>query len=239
MAPLQKPPKIAATEHPLLREGIADSIRSAILDGRLEPGERLTEPEVSRLLGVSRTPVREAFFQLISEGFVEAAPRRGVVVAALSQEDAEETYLLKGTLEALAATLAVRNAPPGLADELDAVNADLQVAVEATPPDVGRILALNDRFHRTLTEASGKAKLSRLVMLYRRQTLRYNYIYMSALSRLRHSVEEHRAIIAAFRRKDGEELARLVRLHNEAALKALRTFMASPASAAQGPRSIP
>lgn len=239
MAPLQQPPKIAATEHPLLREGIADSIRSAILDGRMEPGERLTEPEVSRLLGVSRTPVREAFFQLISEGFVEAAPRRGVVVAPLSQDDAEETYLLKGTLEALAATLAVRNAPPGLADELDAVNADLQVAVGATPPDLGRILTLNDRFHRTLTEASGKTKLSRLVMVYRRQTLRYNYIYLSALSRLRHSVEEHRAIIAAFRRKDGEELGRLVRLHNEAALKALRTFMASSAEAGPGPRSIP
>lgn len=238
MAPLQKLPNIAATELPLLRESIADAIRSSIVDGRLEPGERLTEPQVSKLLGVSRTPVREAFFQLISEGFVEAAPRRGVVVAPLSRDDAEETYLLKGTLEALAAALSVRNGPPGLADELDAINAELRDAVEAKPSDVVRILEINDRFHRTLTEASGKTKLSRLVTVYRRQTLRYNYIYVSALSRLRHSVEEHRAIVAALRRKDAEEMGRLVRLHNEAALGALRTFMASQAVAGEA-RSHP
>lgn len=228
MAPLNKQ-KIESAEVAPLRDRIADSIRKSIIDGRVKPGERLTEPEVAQLLGVSRTPVREAFFQLISEGFVEAAPRRGVVVADLSPQDAEETYILKGALEALAAELAAEKALPSLVSSLDGINEELRAAVDAAPVDMGRVLELNNRFHQTFSDASGNRKLSRLVTVYRRQTLRYNYIYLSAVTRLRQSVEEHRAMIDALRRNDVGEVGRLVRLHNEAALRALRTFMASPA----------
>ncbi len=236
MMPIEQQ-KIAAAELTPLRDKIADSIRTSIIDGRVKPGERLTEPEVSKLLGVSRTPVREAFFQLISEGFVEAAPRRGVVVADLSPQDAEETYVLKGTLEALAATLAAQRGRIGLAEELEAINADLRTAIELAPIDMGRVLELNNQFHQVLCDASGNRKLSRLVTVYRRQTLRYNYIYLSAVSRLRHSVEEHHAMIEALRRSDAEEVGRLVRLHNDAALHSLRTFMASPAATERSLRS--
>lgn len=234
MTPLNKQ-KIESAEVAPLRDRIADSIRSSIIDGRVKPGERLTEPEVAKLLGVSRTPVREAFFQLISEGFVEVAPRRGVVVADLSPQDAEETYILKGALEALAATLAVEKATEELVHALEGINEELRAAVDAAPADMGRVLDLNNRFHQTLSDASGNRKLSRLVTVYRRQTLRYNYIYLSAVSRLRQSVEEHRAMIEALRRKDVDEVGRMVRLHNDAALRALRTFMASPAATERTP----
>lgn len=229
MRPIQSQ-KIGVTELTPLRDRIADSIRTSIIDGRVQPGERLTEPEVAKMLGVSRTPVREAFFRLISEGFVDAAPRRGVVVADLSPQDAEETYVLKGALEALAATLAVERVTKELPNELDRINEELRQAVEASPIDMGRVLDLNNRFHQTFSDASGNRKLSRLVTVYRRQTLRYNYIYLSAVSRLRQSVEEHRAMIDALRRKDADEVGRLVRLHNEAAFRSLRTFMATPSS---------
>lgn len=234
MTPLNKQ-KIESAEVAPLRDRIADSIRSSIIDGRVKPGERLTEPEVAKLLGVSRTPVREAFFQLISEGFVEVAPRRGVVVADLSPQDAEETYILKGALEALAATLAVEKVTEELVHALEGINEELRAAVDAAPADMGRVLDLNNRFHQTLSDASGNRKLSRLVTVYRRQTLRYNYIYLSAVSRLRQSVEEHRAMIEALRRKDVDEVGRMVRLHNDAALRALRTFMASPAATERTP----
>jgi DNA-binding GntR family transcriptional regulator len=234
MVPLNKQ-KIAAADVAPLRDRIADSIRSSIMDGRVKPGERLTEPEVAKLLGVSRTPVREAFFQLISEGFVEAAPRRGVVVADLSPQDAEETYVLKGALEALAALLAAEKSSNELANSLEGINEELHAAIDADPIDMGRVLELNNRFHQTFSDASGNRKLSRLVTVYRRQTLRYNYIYLSAVSRLRQSVEEHRAMIEALRHKEVDEVGRLVRLHNDAALRALRTFMASPAATERKP----
>jgi DNA-binding GntR family transcriptional regulator len=232
-----KKKKIEVADLSPLRDRIADSIRSSIIDGRVKPGERLTEPDVSSLLGVSRTPVREAFFQLISEGFVEAAPRRGVVVADLSPQDAEETYVLKGALESLAATLAAGHDTTALTAELGSINEELSRAVGMNSVDMGRVLDLNNRFHQTLSDASGNRKLSRLVTVYRRQTLRYNYIYLSAVSRLRQSVDEHRMMIDALRRSDAEEVGRLVRLHNDAALDSLRSFMASSATPERTPRS--
>ncbi|MCU0454404.1 MAG: GntR family transcriptional regulator [Bacteroidetes bacterium] len=229
--------KIAATELAPLRDRIADSIRTSIIDGRVNPGERLTEPDVARQLGVSRTPVREAFFLLISEGFVEAAPRRGVVVADLSPQDAEETYVLKGALEALAATLAAGKVSQQLTSVLELINEELRESIEVAPVEMGRVLDLNNRFHQTLSDACGNRKLSRLVTVYRRQTLRYNYIYFSDVSRLRQSVEEHRTMIMALRRKDVAEVGRLVRLHNDAALRSLRSIMAVPAATDRTPRS--
>ena len=208
-----------------LRERIAESIRASIIDGRIKPGERLTEPEVAKLLGVSRTPIREAFFQLISEGFVEAAPRRGVVVAELSPEDAEETYVLKSALEALAATLAVSHVTQDLLTRLAKINNELAAAIERGAVDLGLVLELNNRFHQTLTDASANRKLSKIVTVYRRQTLRYTYIYLSALGRLRQSVEEHRAMIEALEKRDRAGLDRLVRIHNEGTLRSLRSMM--------------
>lgn len=208
-----------------LRERIVENIRASIIDGRVKPGERLTEPDVAKQLGVSRTPIREAFFQLISEGFVEVAPRRGVVVAELSQTDAEETYVLKSALESLAAALALERVTPELISSLKSTNEALTAAIERSPVDLGIVLELNNRFHQTLTDASGNRKLSRIVTVYRRQTLRYTYIYLSALGRLRQSVTEHRAMIQALEKRERAELERLVRVHNEGTLKSLRTMM--------------
>lgn len=219
--------KIETADLSPLRERIAESIRASIIDGRVKPGERLTEPDVAKQLGVSRTPIREAFFQLISEGFVEVAPRRGVVVAELSQTDAEETYVLKSALESLAASLALDHSTPELISLLKSINEELAEAIEKTPVDLGRVLDLNNRFHQTMTDASGNRKLSRIVTVYRRQTLRYTYIYLSALGRLRHSVTEHRAMIRALEKGERAELERLVRSHNEGTLKSLRSTMTS------------
>jgi DNA-binding GntR family transcriptional regulator len=70
-----------------LREKISTSIRDLIIEGTLKPGERLTEPEMSSSLGISRTPLREAFLQLESEGFVLVQPRRGAIVSGINLRD--------------------------------------------------------------------------------------------------------------------------------------------------------
>lgn len=208
-----------------LRDRIAESIRTSIIDGRIKPGERLTEPEVARQLGVSRTPLREAFFLLTSEGFVEAEPRRGVVVSDLSEKDAEETYILKGTLEGLGARLAAAHVTSDLIGKLKSLNERIADTMEHASPDLGSILAYNNEFHQILTDASGNRKLARMVSMLRRQTLRYNYIYLSVGSRTRRSIEEHNVMIDALLKKDAAGLEHLVHEHNEAALSALRAYM--------------
>jgi len=83
-------------------------IREAIIDGRLEPGERLKEEELARQLGISRTPIREALLMLQVEGLITAEPNRGATVRAHTSGDHEDLYILRARLGGHAARRAAR-----------------------------------------------------------------------------------------------------------------------------------
>lgn len=208
-----------------LRDKIAGAIRDAIIEGRVKPGERLAEPDVAKTLGVSRTPLREAFFQLESEGFVVVTPRKGAVVSELSEKDANETYTIKGTLEALAAELACGNLTEELLKELSELNERMEKAVDGQRQDMKKFLQLNSRFHQLIYDACGNEKLSKLIATLRQQTLRYNYVYISRLSHPEESVKEHAAIIKAFKKRDRAAAYELTKKHSENARQAICTFI--------------
>src|SRR3954447_22937229 len=90
-------------KHLTLRERILETIRDAILTGTLRPGEKVAEPELAERFGISRTPIREAFRQLESEGYLTVIPRKGAVVVSFSEKDIEEFYAIKSILEGYAA----------------------------------------------------------------------------------------------------------------------------------------
>ena len=90
---------------------VYDYLKTSIITGRLPPEKQLIEREICDKLGVSRTPVREAFRQLSSEGLVNFLPGCGVVVSAMTKEKAEELYQLKEALECMAARLCAERAP--------------------------------------------------------------------------------------------------------------------------------
>src|SRR4051794_11902287 len=96
----------ASSERPEVVESrsarIARTIRGAIIDGRLKPGQPLRESELAEELGTSRTPIREALLLLQSEGLVEASPNRGSVVRSYDATDLAETYALRAVLEGYA-----------------------------------------------------------------------------------------------------------------------------------------
>ncbi len=112
--------------HQTLREKILETIRDAILKGSLKPGERVSEPELAERFGISRTPIREAFRQLESEGYLEVIPRKGAVVASLSERDVEEFYAIKIILEGFAARMAAEKLSDKDIDRLEAINTKLQ-----------------------------------------------------------------------------------------------------------------
>jgi DNA-binding GntR family transcriptional regulator len=208
-----------------LRDRIASSIRDSIIEGRIKPGQRLLEPEVAQVLGVSRTPLREAFFQLEAEGFVKVQPRKGAVVSELSRKDAEDTSLIKNTLEALAGRLAAGNMTDEIIQELESVNEELVEQSQSPKKDFRIILELNTRFHTIINNASGNEKLSDLIRILRKQTLRYNYIYLSLLSHLETSVQEHRHIIEALKQRDEKAVGEYTWQHGERARIALCEYM--------------
>src|SRR4051812_14059546 len=109
-------------KHLTLRERILETIRDAIMSGSLKQGEKVAEPELAERFGISRTPIREAFRQLESEGYLTVIPRKGAVVAAFSERDVEEFYAIKSILEGYAARMACTNLTPKELDKLAAIN---------------------------------------------------------------------------------------------------------------------
>src|ERR1700674_2295186 len=104
--------RILQERAPLVRNASAaatELIREAIIDGRLNPGERLKEEELARELGISRTPVREALLILQAEGLVDGAPNRRALVRSHDADDLEALYQFRALLEGYAARRAAAN----------------------------------------------------------------------------------------------------------------------------------
>jgi DNA-binding GntR family transcriptional regulator len=208
-----------------LRDRIASSIRSAIIDGRLQPGSRLTEQELETMFGVSRTPLREALLLLDSEGFVNVLPRRGAVVSAISSEDVQEIYGAKSILESAAAKLACDTITAETIDELTALTDEMEATINDERNDYRTLLNLNSEFHQMLSDAGGNKKISQFIRNLRSQTLRYNYIYLSLKSRIDNSISDHRNIIEAIKQKNKEQLEHLIQEHNASACRSLCDFI--------------
>lgn len=153
---VREPVKVGQ-QHQTLRDAVVDELRTLIIEGTLDPGQRLIERELATQLDVSRIPLREAILQLESEGLVQRLPRRGSVVAVLTREDVGELFDIREALEALAAGLAaVRRDPDALARlrrNLD------QVAAATTRRQAGMVARLNVLFHQDIVQASGNKTL--------------------------------------------------------------------------------
>ena len=195
--------------HQTLREKILETIRDAIIKGSLKPGERVSEPELAERFGISRTPIREAFRQLESEGYLEVIPRRGAVVASLSERDVVEFYAIKSILEGHAARIAAERMTDKELERLEAINERLrQIAVDG---DIKSFFRVHNEFHELFIKASGNDKLAELI---NQLLLKFNRLRLASLAqpgRMEISVQEHRKIIEAFRRHDGDQADNLVR----------------------------
>jgi DNA-binding GntR family transcriptional regulator len=132
---------------------VADSIRAAILAGRLRPGETLVERRLAQLLGVSKTPVREALIALSTTGLVTVSPNRGVTVRRLTLDDIRKVYEVRLLLEPWAVAQTARR---GERAALDGARTALAEARALLPSDDHAALSLaNRRFHRTLYSTCG------------------------------------------------------------------------------------
>ncbi len=194
--------------HQTLREKILETIRESILKGTLKPGEKVAEPELAERFGISRTPIREAFRQLESEGYLTVIPRKGAVVTELSERDVSEFYAIKSILEGYAARLAANRLKERDIDRLEQINAKL--AQLAEDGDVKTFFRVHNEFHDLFIDAAGNEKLAELI---RQVGMKFNRLRIASLSlpgRMQISVEEHKKLIEAFRNHDGEAADHLV-----------------------------
>lgn len=186
-------------------------LRTMIVDGELPPGERLNEVRLGEMLGVSRTPIREAFRTLAAEGLLEPLPNRSVVVAPLRSPDVEHLFLVFGTLEALAGELACQRITADEIDELAGM-LDAMVTLHADA-DRSAYMAVNKAIHRRVVEIAGNP-----ILLSQWQALLPRMERARALANLdperwATALGEHHAMQAALVARDGPLLARLTREH--------------------------
>ena len=140
-----------------LVELAVDRLRRDILSGRSDPGERLVEEQLTRRLGISRAPLREAMRLLAQQGLVEHIPRRGARVATLSDEDVRELYEVRDVLERHAVA-AMPKRP-----DLTGLRAALEVMRKATEADDRLELAnAHRRFHTEVVRLGGNKQLAGL-----------------------------------------------------------------------------
>ncbi len=200
-------------KHLTLREKILESIRDAIISGSMTPGSRVSEPELAERFGISRTPIREAFRQLESEGYLKVIPRKGAVVSAFTQKDVEEFYAIKSILEGYAARLACSRLTEKEIERLHSINKRL--AELNTLSDVKQFFKVHSDFHDLFIKAADNEKLREMINLLVTRFQRLRLMSISRPGRMAVSVEEHEKIIAAFRARDCEAAELLVRKNAE------------------------
>jgi DNA-binding GntR family transcriptional regulator len=187
---------------------VAERLRAAIRSGELAAGTPLQQTEVAKQLGVSTTPVREAFAVLLREGLLVGDPHRGAIVFRPTIADLRENYEMRICLESLATELAV----PNLSDEdLGALRALLD-DMQKTKRSVD-YLPLNHTFHLRLYQAADRPKLFATIEELRESATAYANLFAVGEADPSRSQDEHEAIFAACVRRDPKAAGEAMRRH--------------------------
>ena len=195
-----------------LRIQVFNTLEDAILNGVYKEGDSLNELKLSRSLGVSRTPVREALMQLELEGLVKNIPNKGAVVVGVSAQDVEDIYEIRIRIEGLAARLCAEKITQEELQELEACVA-LQEYYLKKPDCAKEMGELDGDFHRIIFAASKSRPLQNVLTNFHNYIRRARAVSVCVGKRAQESVAEHRAILDAITNHDGEMAERLTAEH--------------------------
>jgi DNA-binding GntR family transcriptional regulator len=179
-----------------LSHSLEDELRALVVRGELVAGERVNEVHLAKQLEVSRTPLREALTRLAGEHFLDAQPRIGFFVRALSVEEVEQLYPIRAKLDPWALQLGGLPDRSTL-DALDAMNEEL-----GTQSDPDRVIALDDEWHLALLAHCPNRVLIELIEQMMWRTRRYEHAYFRANHNVSTAHAEHKKLLAALRKKD-------------------------------------
>lgn len=192
-------------------------LRRLILSGDLPPGERLREVPISERLGMSRTPVREAFRTLAAEGLIDLLPNRSVVVSEVNNEDAADALAVLGVLEALAGQFACKRMT---AEQVDRLN-DLQITLEQQFQIADRVgyTETNRQIHELMVKSSNNAALITAWRMILPRAQRARTLNNLDRRRWAEAVHEHRMMLEAIKERDGDRLSDLMQVHFDNGVK--------------------
>jgi DNA-binding GntR family transcriptional regulator len=208
-----------------VREKVYNYLKSSILSGRFDPGERLTEEHLAKKLRVSRTPVREALHKLESEGLIKPRKKRGFIASRDSKEEVEELLELRAVLEGYALRLISERISE---ETLEQLNDLIEKAEEALRKNrIDEVFKWNTEFHDMLHGlVTDTHRLYELIVNMRKYVLRYRKDTLQYPDGGKRAIEGHRKIVLALRLRDPELCERIMREHiKEAKEDALQTLL--------------
>jgi DNA-binding GntR family transcriptional regulator len=196
-----------------LREEVYDSLKKSILHGKLKAGQRLIEENLAHQIGISRTPVREAFHKLERDDLVTRLPKGGFAVREFTKEDVEEIFGIRSALESYAAYLATFHIPPERISILEKKIEESERALENG--DDEKVVLLHTEFHDLLYKSCKSKKLTDMINNFRDYFYRYRSALLHTKEGFTYSLEGHRQMLEAMRNKNARLVERLVRKHLE------------------------
>ena len=195
-----------------VREWAYNHLKSDVLSGHFNPGERLTEEHLAKTLGVSRTPVREALHKLASEGLIQPLESRGFCVARDSREEVEDLFDIRAALEGYAIRLICDFISEPSLKELNGFIEKAQDALNRKALD--EIFEYNTQFHDALHRViARKTRFHSLIADTRKYVLRYRKDSLYYLDGAKRTIDGHRKILLAISLKDPDLCERVIRQH--------------------------
>ena len=195
--------KLNLDDYKPLRDIVFENLREAILEGKLEPGQRLMEVQLAEQLGVSRTPVREAIRKLELEGLVIMLPRKGAYVANVSLKDIIDVLEIRASLEGLAALLATERIRDEELTKLKKIAGEFEKML-INNEDIDVLLKKDVEFHECIFNATNNKKLVQLINSLWEQVYRFRVTYVSDVDMPSKIIEEHKNIVDAISKGDPE-----------------------------------
>ena len=193
------------------RGRVFNKLREDILSGKYQEHEELKEVAIGEELGVSRTPVREAFRQLELEGLIQIVPNKGAYVTGITAKDVKDIYMIRSYLEGMCARLVTEKITDEQLDELEE-NVYL-ASYHASKGHMEQMAELDNRFHHILYEACDSKMLQKLLQDFHEYVMRIRKKTLSTKERGIASNEEHKQIMEAIKQRNADEAERLANLH--------------------------
>lgn len=196
----------ARPARPSLKDEAAAYLREQILTGKLAPGTRIDQAEISEALGISRLPIREALIELAQESLVDAVPRRGAFVAELERADIIDHYRIFGVVAGLAAS---RAASALTAEQLARLRSVHESFVAATDPE--EKARWNHEFHKLINQAAGSRRFASVLRLLSRSLPVRYFEFVPQWAEI--SANHHARILSALEQRDAHDAQRMMEHH--------------------------
>ncbi len=194
-----------------LRDVVFNTLREAILRGDLVPGERLMELQLAAKLGVSRTPIREAIRMLEQEGLAITIPRKGAIVAGMTEKDMQDVLEIREALEELSVQVACDKITE---EEIAKLRENMENFEDSLKSgDLKRMAEADVEFHDVIYQATDNPKLINMLNNLREQMYRYRVEYLKNPSNHEQLLREHEAIYRGIMEKDKDAVTEMIRKH--------------------------